>query len=149
MSSHLQQSAFDCEIPRWYSYHRIHYCHCHKSFFYQTHTQMHGGFQLVDLIITELKDDMTCYKFECSHWWKIYLLKKNPLQDLLSSLNAVISTNENTRILTGHVIYNPAQTYKFQLKTTMFFLFNIIPKLLPLWYILQRIYLFCMFSFSY
>ena len=31
-----------------------------------------GGFQLVDLIITELKDHMTCYKFESSHWWKIY-----------------------------------------------------------------------------
>ena len=32
-----------------------------------------GGFQLVDLIITELKDHMTCFKFKCSHWWKIYL----------------------------------------------------------------------------
>ena len=47
------------------------------------------------------------------------LFKKNPLQDLLSSLNAVISTNESTRIITGHVIYNPAYTYKFQLNTTM------------------------------
>ena len=46
------------------------------------------------------------------------LFKKNPLQDLLSSLNAVISTNEYTQIITGHVIYNPAYTYKFQLKTT-------------------------------
>ena len=46
------------------------------------------------------------------------LFKKNPLQDLLSSLNAVvISTNESTQIMTGHVIYNPAYTYKFQLKT--------------------------------
>ena len=44
--------------------------------------------------------------------------KKNPLQDLLSSLNAVISTNESNRSITGHVIYNPAYTYKFQLKTT-------------------------------
>ena len=26
--------------------------------------------------------------------------------------------NESTRIITGHVIYNPAYTYKFQLKTT-------------------------------
>ena len=32
-----------------------------------------GGFQLVDLIITELHSHMTCYKLECSHWWKIYL----------------------------------------------------------------------------
>ena len=46
------------------------------------------------------------------------LFKKNPLQDLLSSLNAVISTNEGTEFITGHVIYNPAYTYKFQLKTT-------------------------------
>ena len=47
------------------------------------------------------------------------LLKKDTLQDLLSSLNAVISTNESTWIITGHVIYNPAYTYKFQLKTTI------------------------------
>ena len=60
---------------------------------------------------------MTYYKVECSHCWKIYF-KKNPLQDLLSSLNAVISTNESTQIITGHVIYKPAYTYKFQLKTT-------------------------------
>ena len=46
------------------------------------------------------------------------LIKKNPLQDLLSSLNAVVSTNESTRFITGHVIYNPAYTHKFQLKTT-------------------------------
>ena len=32
-----------------------------------------GGFQLTDLIIIELKDHMTGYKFECTHWWKIYL----------------------------------------------------------------------------
>ena len=38
---------------------------------------------------------------------------------MLSSLNAVISTNESTRIITGHAIYNPAYTYKFQLKTTL------------------------------
>ena len=61
---------------------------------------------------------MTCYNFECSHWWKTYF-KKNPLQDLLSSLNAVISTDESTQIITGHVIYNLAYTYKFQLKTTI------------------------------
>ena len=39
---------------------------------------------------------------------------KNPLQDLLSSLNAEIST----QTITGHEIYNLAYTYKFQLKTT-------------------------------
>ena len=47
-----------------------------------------------------------------------FISKKNPLQDLLSSLNAVISINESTRFITGHVIYNHAYTYKFQLKTT-------------------------------
>ena len=38
--------------------------------------------------------------------------------DFLSSQNAVISTNESTQIITGHVIY----TYKFQLKTTLYLL---------------------------
>ena len=72
---------------------------------------------------------MTCYNFKCSHWWKIYL-KKNPLQDLLSSLNTLlISTNESTRIITGHVIYNPAYTYKFQLKTTLRAIFDQWPNL--------------------
>ena len=41
------------------------------------------------------------------------------MQDLLSSLNAVISTNKSTQIITGHVIYKLAYTYKFQLKTTL------------------------------
>ena len=34
-------------------------------------------------------------------------------------MNAVISTNESTEFLTGHVIYNLAYTYKFQLNTTI------------------------------
>ena len=51
---------------------------------------------------------------------------KNPLQVFLSSLNAVISTNESTEFITGHVIYNPAYTYKFQLKTTQYVLFYIL-----------------------
>ena len=48
-------------------------------------------------------------------------LQKNPLQNWLSSLNAVISTNESTEFITGHVIYNLAYTYKFQVKTTMIY----------------------------
>ena len=52
---------------------------------------------------------MTCCKFEFSHWWKIYL-KKNPLQDLLSGVNDVISTNERIEFITGHMTYNPAYT---------------------------------------
>ena len=58
---------------------------------------LHNGFHLADLIITRLKDNMTCYKLEGSH---------NPLQDLLSSMNTVISTNERAWILTGHVTFD-------------------------------------------
>ena len=36
------------------------------------------------------------------------LFKKNHLQDLLSSLNAVISSNESTQFITGHMVYNLA-----------------------------------------
>ena len=43
---------------------------------------------------------------------------ENPLQDLLASLNAVISTNESTWFITDHVIYNPDYAYKLQMKTT-------------------------------
>ena len=46
-------------------------------------------------------------------------LKKNPLQDLLSSLNAVISTNERIDFITGHVIFKGAYNEIFQLKTTI------------------------------
>ena len=42
--------------------------------------------------------------------------KKSPLQNLLLSLNAVISTNESTQIITAHVIYNPPYMY-LQLQT--------------------------------
>ena len=84
--------------------------------------QVLGGFQLE---LSRVINHMTWYKFEWSHWWKSYF-KKNPLQDLLSSLNDVISTNESTEFITGHVIYNPAYTYKFQLKTTMDYLSKLI-----------------------
>ena len=45
-------------------------------------------------------------------------VKKNPLQDLLSSLNAVISTNERNLILAGHVIFKLRYNQIYQLKTT-------------------------------
>ena len=32
-----------------------------------------GGFQLLDLVIPELKSHVIPYKFKCSHWWKIHL----------------------------------------------------------------------------
>ena len=31
-----------------------------------------GGFQLEFISISWVINHMTCYKFECSHWWKIY-----------------------------------------------------------------------------
>ena len=42
-------------------------------------------------------------------------VKKYPLQDLLSSLNSVISTNESNGILTDQVIFNEI----YQMKTTL------------------------------
>ena len=41
------------------------------------------------------------------------------LKNCKLSEHAVISTNESTEFRTGHVIYNPVYTYKFQLKTTI------------------------------
>jgi hypothetical protein len=52
-----------------------------------------------------------------------FICKKNPLQDLLSSLNAVISTNEMNLILSGHVIFKLHYNQIYQLKTTIFVIF--------------------------
>ena len=58
-----------------------------------------GGFHLVGLIITELIGHKTSFKFKYSHCTGgKFICKRNPLQDLLSSLNAVILTNESTQI---------------------------------------------------
>ena len=51
-----------------------------------------GGFQLEFVSISQVINHKTCYKCECFHCWKIYF-KKTCLQDLLSGVNAVISTN--------------------------------------------------------
>ena len=56
---------------------------------------LQGGFQLLVLIITNLKSHMTCkLKIQGLSLVEIFFVKKYPLQDLLSSLNAVKSTNE-------------------------------------------------------
>ena len=75
-------------------------------------------FQLEFVSIAWVINHMTYYNFQCSPWLKIHF--KNPLMqmDFLSSLNAVISTNESTRIITNDVIYNLAYIYKFQSKST-------------------------------
>ena len=52
-----------------------------------------GGFQLVDLNITELK---SLLKNRGLSLVENLFFKKNPLQDFLSIVNAVISTNEST-----------------------------------------------------
>ena len=47
---------------------------------------------------------METYELECSHCnGGKFICKKNPLPDLLSSVNAVISTNESTQFITGHM----------------------------------------------
>ena len=46
-------------------------------------------------------------------------VKRNPLQDLLSSLNTVISTNERSWILTCHVIFKLRSNQIYELKTTL------------------------------
>ena len=45
-------------------------------------------------------------------------VKKNHLQDLLSHLNSVISTNERNGILTDHVIFKLRYSEIYQMKTT-------------------------------
>ena len=83
-----------------------------------------GGSQLDFVSISRVMNHMTRYEFKSSHSGKFIL--KNPLQHLLSSRNAVISTNESTQIITGHVIIQRGlsglyldYTYKLQLKTTI------------------------------
>ena len=46
-------------------------------------------------------------------------VKKSPLQDLYSSMNAVISTNERAWILTGHVTFKLCYNQIYQMKTTL------------------------------
>ena len=51
---------------------------------------------------------------------EILFVKKKPLQDLLSSLIAVILTNERNWIYAGHVIFKLRYNQIYQLKTTIF-----------------------------
>ena len=60
-----------------------------------------GGFQLEFVSISRVINHMTCYNSSAliaMHWWKIYFFLKNPLQDLLPSLNPVILTNKSNCI---------------------------------------------------
>ena len=51
---------------------------------------------------------------------KNLFFRKNPLQDMLSSLNDVISTNERTESITGHVIFKLHYNQTYQLKITTY-----------------------------
>ena len=68
-----------------------------------------GGFQLEFVSISRVINHMTCYNSSGLIGGK-FILRRNPVQNLLSSLNAVISINESTQIIAGHVIYNPTYT---------------------------------------
>ena len=46
------------------------------------------------------------------------IVKKNPLQDVLSRLIAVILTNERNQILIGHVTFKLTYNQVYQMKTS-------------------------------
>ena len=98
-----EKQSFQLQLWNWNILHSINYIR---------------GFQLEFLNKSQVINHMTCYIFECSNWWKIYL-KKNPLQDLLYSLNAVISTNERNWILKGQLIVKLHYNQIYLLKTTI------------------------------
>ena len=92
---------------------------------------------------------MTCYVwFECSHWLK--------LQHSDWRANLVnFPTMRSLEFITGHVMYNLAYTYKFQLKTTQVFWTNwkqtylvqkCLPKTKPLMFLLLDILLNLLFT---
>ena len=77
-------------------------------------------FLVVFSCISWVINHMTCYNFECSHWSWNYIIsdwRANLVKDFFR-----YQANESTRIITGHVIYKLAYTYKFQLKITFMLL---------------------------
>ena len=61
---------------------------------------------------------MIPYKFKCSHWLKLQYSdwRANLVKDFFFKIN--FPPMRAFKIITGHLISNPAYTYKFQLKTT-------------------------------
>mgnify|MGYP005710581055 CR=1 FL=1 len=57
-----------------------------------------GGFQLLDLIIPELKSHVIPYKFKSSHWLRANLVKDFFLQMNFPPMRAL-------EFITGHVIF--------------------------------------------
>ena len=60
----------------------------------------------------------TAHIFKCVCHCRRAMFRVLGMYNFVFSLNAVISTNEITEFITGHVTYNLDYTYKFQLKTT-------------------------------
>mgnify|MGYP006888702939 FL=1 len=54
-------------------------------------------------------------------------VKTNPLQDLVSIMNAVISTNERAWSLTGHVTFKLPYNQIYQMKTTESWYYQLFP----------------------
>ena len=75
-----------------------------------------GGFQLEFVSINRVINHMICFKFKCSHWLK--LQHSDWRANLVKDLKKEFPSMRALEFITGHVIYNQAYTYKFQLKTT-------------------------------
>ena len=61
----------------------------------------YGGFQLVDSIITEIKNHMTCYNSMPLIGWN-YSIQTG--EQIMQSFLNKFPTNESTQIIAGHVI---------------------------------------------
>ena len=86
---------------------------------YQLHRRPDlGGFQLEFVSISQVIDHMTCNKFECSYWLKLQHSdwRANLVNDFFLQIN--FPPMRALKSISSHVIYSPAYTYKFQLKTT-------------------------------
>ena len=77
-----------------------------------------GGFQLLDLIIPELKSHVIPYKFKSSHWlklqhsdWRANLVKDFSLQINFPPMKAL-------KFIIGHVTFKLRYNQIYQLKTT-------------------------------
>ena len=72
------------------------------------------NFQFEFLIISRVINHMTCYNLTLS------LVESTAFRLESRSFKGLsLKDKFSTRIITGHAIYNPSYTYKFQLKTTI------------------------------
>ena len=71
-----------------------------------------GGFQLEFVSISRVINHMTCYKFSALIGWNYSIQTEKGGFQLLDLIITEL------KFITGHVIYKPAYTYKFQLNST-------------------------------